>query len=202
MGRKRKSEEIDFDNLPLPHSSSIEQPQLDDPVLESLRNPYQLLADAFGIKIENVSDIMELQKHAQMFALARETKVHAQEMRSDSEAKIQNERNGKTAKDRTQEIVEHAYGKDKSLPRWRVFHQRNPDYKWRPEPLDLEIPASSELEAKARYMVVCGITATDHFIRAMPVEKYRKKLAEKDAQRDIEEEYEDGTYDSEDATEE
>jgi len=204
MGRKRKdsTEDFDFDKVPAPESS-VKQPDVLNPVMDALKDPKTLLAAALGVDPTMITDMLALQEQAKLFALAQETKERAQIFHSQQEEEYIKKQCGKSAKQRTQDVIESTWGKEKS-PRWRVFHQKNPDLPWKPEPLDLEIPAASEAEARVRYMEVCGIRSTEHYIRAMPLKKFKAKLAEKDAVRDIEEEYrdeisefQDGGFDSE-----
>lgn len=190
MGRKRKETTDDFDFDSVPVEKTVQQPQVIDPVKQALSDPKALLAAALGIDPSEIESLIDAQKQTGMLSVAYEARQHAQLIRSQAEEEQIKRQAGKTAKQRTQEVVDNEWGHEKT-PRWRVFHQKNPDLPWKPEPLDLEIPAATEDEAQARYRKVCGIRSTEHYIRAMPMKKFKQKLAEKDAIRDIEEEYRD-----------
>lgn len=191
MGRRRKEDSLDFDVPPsTPGMSGVEQPTAEDPLIEALKDPKAVLAQSLGIDPSRIDDMMEWQKNAQVFTAAQEIKRRAQEFRSELEAEQIQKRAALSAKQRTQALVEQILGKNPDLPRWKVFLQADPDSRFKPEQLDLEIPANTEAEAIIWYQRFCGIRSTDHFIRAMRKEKYNSIRAARDAKRDMEEEFE------------
>lgn len=190
MAKQRKtSDDNDFDfddgTSNAAHSvSAVEQPA--PPTAADLGgDPIQLLARHLGVSPEQIGDLGKLQQQGQLFALADDVKTRAQKIKSEEEGNLIRERCGKTARERTQEAIDHNWKKE-GVVVFRVWHQQNPDIKGKPETFPLDVPAHSTEEAVGRYMKACGIRSTDHFIRAVPLEDVLRKKREREAMKAIE----------------
>lgn len=180
--RKDPAADLDFDPAPSPSGAgTVEQPSVPSPSSADM-DPVALLARALNVSPESIGDLGKLQEQGRLFALADDVKQRAQKIRSEEEAAAVRERCGRSARERTQEVVDANWRKD-GVPLWHAWHQHNPAVRGRPEEFPLVVPANSPEEAEARYRRACGIRSTDHFIRAVPLEEVERRRREREAAR-------------------
>lgn len=178
MARPKRSNEFedpDFDSpqpqgeaLFAPASSAAVQPPPVDPV-PKLTDGKKILAELFNISMDDVQALVKAKEDASTFALAAQAQEYAQKMKSEIEQRHIRDKAAKTAQERTQEVVDKNWGGDPSATRYRVALVANPEAQGKPESITLTIPAHSREEAQGRYLSVCGIRSTDHFVVAEPV---------------------------------
>lgn len=148
-------------------SSAVVQPSPLDPMAD-LTDGKKILADLFEFDATDMDALIRAKEQANTFAMAAQAQEYVQKMRSQREHEHIRAWTGRTSEERTQDVVDKEWGKEAS-PRWRTRVVQNKEIQGKPESITLMIPARSKEEAQGRYMLVCGIRSTDHFIIASEV---------------------------------
>lgn len=161
-------------------TSAVVQPSIPKPEITA-KGGKAMLAKLFNISADDVDRLAKAKEEIGVFAATAQAQEYAQRMQSEAENRHIREWASRSCLDRTQEVVDHNWGADTKLTRYQVQLVRNPDVRGTPESFPLVIPANSPEEAQGRYMSVCGIRSTDHYIQASPVDA---KIAAKAAPAD------------------
>lgn len=193
MARQRqpKADDFDFDNDlsdTITPGAPVEQPPPIRPA-DAVANPLAMLAKTLGLTEDQLGNVAAANEKANLFAVAAQTRAYAQQIRSEEEQAHLQKCAGQSAGERSQEIVDAAWGQDQGAVRYRVWHASNPEAGCKVEPFPLEIPARSPEEAQARYLKTCGIHSTGHRVRAVPVEEIRRRREQARMERAAEESF-------------
>ena len=153
-------------------AGAVVQPQ---PVLPtaSAADGRAILAKLFGFSAEDVASLVKAKEEASVFTMAAQAEEYAQKMKSEVEQKSIRDWASKSCQVRTQAVVDQTWKLEPGTSLFNVRIVKNRDIEGRPESITLEIPAHSDDEARGRYMSVCGIRSTDHFIKATPAKKVK-----------------------------
>lgn len=147
---------------------AVAQPSPVD-VVPKITDGKQILAGLLGISIEDVAALTRAKEEANTFALAAQAEQYAQQMKSRLEQEHIRKWAGKSSQEKTQEVVDKAWSGEPGTTPYVVRLAKNKHAPGVPESITLTIPAHSREEAQGRYLSVCGIRSTDHFVVAEPV---------------------------------